>query len=110
MVANFGCSAISWRPPVRKVGICGSPATGSRVYLGLDTRRAADDAQPHTSLGHERITIRQERQTEWMHQPSGDDGDFQPVLLGRIEGVGSGAQRHRGDADLRLPLLGREGH
>ena len=81
-----------------------------RVYLGLHTRRAADDAQPHPSLAHERITVRQERQTEWMRQPSGDDGDFQPVLLGRVEGVRSGGQRHRGDADLRLPLLGGQGH
>src|SRR6185503_8742191 len=29
-----------------------------RVYLGLHTRRTADDAQPHASLAHERITVR----------------------------------------------------
>ena len=110
MVANFGCSATSCRPPVRNAGVCGMPATGSGIDLRLRARRAADDAQPHASLGDERIAVGQKRQAERMRQASGDDGHLHPVLLGGVERVRAGGQRDRRDADLRLPLLGDQGH
>ena len=71
--------------------------------------RVADDAQLRPALRDERITVRQEREAEGMHQSARHDDDANLVLFGRIEGVRTGAQRDGRDADLRLSLLSGHG-
>jgi hypothetical protein len=83
-------------------------SNGIGFYFGFRPSCTTNQPQPDASFADQRVAVGQKRQTERMRQAAGNDRDLQSMLLGRIEGIRAGGQRHGSNADLRLALLGNQ--
>jgi len=64
--------------------------------------RIAHEAQGRATLGHEGVSIRQERERKGMLQAPGDNDHANRVLLRGIEHVCALGERNGRNADVRL--------